>query len=322
MIMISVAGLIALILCLLFAIPYINFMKKKAYSQYLREEVAQMHAYKEKTPTTGGVFIIASIIIASLIALFMAQKTTTSAMIVLMTLIFYTFTGFEDDIKKIKAHQNLGLSARAKLLLQIAVAMLPAFYIIFSNQTEVSFLSFKFDLGLFYPVFVVFMMVGASNALNLTDGLDGLAAGSSVFAFLACAVICFLNDNIDLAIISIAACASCLGFLYFNKKPAKIFMGDTGSLALGGLLATIAIMGKFELWLIPIAIVFICETFSVMIQVTSFKLTGKRVFKMSPIHHHFELSGWSENKIVIVFSLITLISSALCVLVYFLYNRV
>jgi len=320
MIMISVAGLIALILCLLFGIPYINFMKKKAYSQYLREEVAQMHAYKEKTPTTGGVFIIASIIIASIITLFMAQKATTSAIIVLMTLIFYTFTGFEDDIKKIKAHQNLGLSARAKLMLQIAVAMLPAFYIIFSNQTAITFLNFSFDLGWFYPAFVVFMMVGASNAVNLTDGLDGLAASSSVIAFLACAVICFLNNNIDLAIISIAASASCLGFLYFNKKPAKIFMGDTGSLALGGLLATIAIMGKFELWLIPIAIVFICETLSVMIQVTSFKLTGKRVFKMSPIHHHFELSNWSENKIVLVFSLVTFISCTITTIIYYMFK--
>ena len=318
--MISVAGLIALILCLLFGIPYIDFMKKKAYSQYLREEVAKMHSYKEKTPTTGGVFIVISIIIASLIALFMAQKVTTGAMIVLMTLIFYTFTGFEDDIKKIKAHQNLGLSARAKLLLQIAVAMLPAFYIIFSHQTQVTFLNFSFDLGWFYPVFVVFMMVGASNALNLTDGLDGLAASSSVIAFLACSIICFLNNNIDLAIISIAASAACFGFLYFNKKPAKIFMGDTGSLALGGLLATIAIMGKFELWLIPIAIVFICETLSVMIQVTSYKLTGKRVFKMSPIHHHFELSGWSENKIVVIFTIITIVFSFLSVLIYFLYK--
>jgi phospho-N-acetylmuramoyl-pentapeptide-transferase len=250
----------------------------------------------------------------------MAQKATTSAIIVLMTLVFYTFTGFEDDIKKIKAHQNLGLSARAKLMLQIAVAMLPAFYIIFSNQTAITFLNFSFDLGWFYPVFVVFMMVGASNAVNLTDGLDGLAASSSVIAFLACAIICFLNNNIDLGIISIAASASCLGFLYFNKKPAKIFMGDTGSLALGGLLATIAIMGKFELWLIPIAIVFICETLSVMIQVTSFKLTGKRVFKMSPIHHHFELSNWSENKIVLVFSFVTLISCTLTTIIYYIFK--
>ena len=320
MIMISVAGLITLILCLLFAIPYIEFMKKKAYQQYIREEVAQMHSYKEKTPTTGGVFIVASIIIGSLIALFMAESTTTSALIVLMTLIFYTFTGFEDDIKKIKAQQNLGLSARAKLMLQIAVAMLPAFYIIFSGKTEISFLNFSLELGWFYPIFVVFMMVGASNALNLTDGLDGLASSSSLIAFLACAVICYLNNNMDLAIISISASMACLGFLYFNKKPAKIFMGDTGSLALGGLLATISIMGKFELWLIPIAIIFILETLSVMIQVTSFKLTGKRVFKMSPIHHHFELSGWSENKIVFVFTAITFVSCLASVLLYYFYK--
>ncbi|MBQ7286134.1 MAG: phospho-N-acetylmuramoyl-pentapeptide-transferase [Candidatus Gastranaerophilales bacterium] len=317
MIMISVAGLIALVLCLLFGIPYLAFMKKKAYSQYLREEVAQMHAYKEKTPTTGGVFIIISIIIASLIALFMAQEVTTGALIVLTTLIFYTFIGFEDDIMKIKAHQNLGLSAKGKLLLQIAVALLPALYLISSGRTEVSFLNYSINLGWFYPILAMFMMVGASNAVNLTDGLDGLAASSSVFAFLACAIICFINNDIDLAIISITASASCLGFLYFNKKPAKIFMGDTGSLALGGLLAAISIMGKFELWLIPIAIVFICETLSVMIQVTSFKLTGKRVFKMSPIHHHFELCNWKENKIVTVFSLITLISCVISVLVYY-----
>ena len=321
MIMISVAGLIALILCLLFGIPYINFMKKKAYSQYLREEVAQMHAYKEKTPTTGGVFIIISIIIASLISLFMAEKVTKGALIVLMTLIFYAFIGFEDDIIKIKAQQNLGFSARAKLMHQIAVALFPAFYIIFSHQTEITFLNIHFDLGWLYAPFVVFMTVGSSNALNLTDGLDGLAGSSSVIAFLACAIICFLNNNIDLAIISITASAACLGFLYYNKKPAKIFMGDTGSLALGGLLATIAVMGKFELWLIPIALVFICETLSVMIQVTSFKLTGKRVFKMSPIHHHFELCGWGENKIVAVFSLVTFISCAISILVYFLYNK-
>ena len=317
MIMISVAGLIAIVLCLLFGVPYLDYMKKKAYSQYLREEVAQMHSYKEKTPTTGGVFIISAILLASLVALFMAQCVTTRALIVLITLIFYTLTGFEDDYKKIKAKQNLGLSARMKLLFQIAVAMLPAYYIISMHQTQISFLNFSFDLGWFYPILAVFMMVGSSNATNLTDGLDGLCSSSCVFAFLACCIICFLNNNIDLAIISVAAAASCLGFLYFNKKPAKIFMGDTGSLALGGLLATISIMGKFELWLIPIGIIFILETLSVMIQVTSFKLTGKRVFKMSPIHHHFELSNWSENKIVIVFTSITAVFSLIAVLMYY-----
>ena len=313
MIMMSVSALIALVLALLLGVPYLAFMKKKMYGQYIREEVAQLHAQKNKTPTTGGVFLVVSILVASLIALFMAQETTTGALIVLMTLIFYTFTGFEDDIKKIKAHQNMGLSARGKLLLQIAVSMLPAFYLIFSGKTEISFLNFSIDLGWFYPLFAVFMIVGSSNALNLTDGLDGLAAGCSMFAFGACAVICKLNGYTDLAIISAATSAACLGFLYFNKNPAKIFMGDTGSLALGGLLATIAIMGKFELWLIPIGILFICETLSVMIQVTSFRLTGKRVFKMSPIHHHFELCGWGEKKIVFVFALVSALGGLLAI---------
>lgn len=280
MIMSSVAGLIALVLTLLLGVPYIAFMKKKMYAQYLREEVAQMHAGKEKTPTTGGVFMVLAIVIASVIALFMAEATTKRACIAIITFLFYAFTGFEDDIKKIKGKQNMGLSAKGKLMLQIAVSLLPAVYLIYSSRTEVSFFNFSIELGwFFYPVFAVFMIVGASNAVNLTDGLDGLASSSSFWAFLACSILSFMNGYVDLAIISAAAAATSLGFLYYNKKPAKIFMGDTGSLALGGLLATIAIMGKFELWLIPIGILFICETLSVMLQVASFKLQEKEYSK-------------------------------------------
>lgn len=322
MIMITISMLIALVLCLLLGIPYIELMKKNMFSQYLREEVAQMHAGKEKTPTTGGVFIILSIIITSLVVLFMAEKTTTRALLVLLIFIFYAFTGFQDDLIKIKGHKNEGLSARGKLMLQIAVAALPAFYLIFAHQTEISFLNFNIDLGLFYPVFAVFMVVGSSNAVNLTDGLDGLAASCSFFAFLACTALCFINGYEDLAIVSAAVSASCLGFYYYNKKPAKIFMGDTGSLALGGLLAVIAIMGKFELWLIPIAVIFICETLSVMIQVTSYKLFKKRVFKMSPIHHHFELLGWGEKKIVYTFAIISAIGGIIAVWAYVIYRTI
>ncbi len=318
MIMMAVAALITLTLCLLFGVPYLAFMKKKMYAQYIREEVQALHASKNKTPTTGGVFIIVSIIIGSIITLFMAQELTTKAVIILMTLIFYMFTGFEDDIKKIKGKQNEGLSPRAKLTLQIAVSMLPAFYLIFQNQTQLTFFGLNIELGWFYPFFAVFMIVGSSNALNLTDGLDGLASGCSVFAFLACGIISKLAGMNDVAIISFATAAACLGFLYFNKHPAKIFMGDTGSLALGGMLATIAIMGKFELWLIPIAIIFICETLSVMLQVASFKLTGKRIFKMSPIHHHFELCNWNEKKIVAVFCFVSAIGGALAVYGYYI----
>ena len=313
MIMIAVSALITLTLCLLLGVPYLEFMKKKMYGQYIREEVQFLHAKKNQTPTTGGVFIVLSIIIGSIIALFMAEELSTRAIIVLMTLVFYMFTGFEDDIKKIKGHQNEGLSPRAKLMLQIAVSMLPALYLIMEHQTTLTFFNFHFDLGFLYPILAVFMIVGASNAVNLTDGLDGLAAGSSFFAFLACAMLAFVGGYNDIAIISVAASAASLGFLYFNKNPAKIFMGDTGSLALGGMLATVAIMGKFELWLIPIAIIFISETLSVMLQVASFKTTGKRIFKMSPIHHHFELSGWSEKKIVFVFSAISAVMGALAV---------
>ncbi len=310
MIMMAVSALITITLCLLFGVPYLEFMKKKTYEQYIREEVQMLHAKKNKTPTTGGVFIVLSIIFGSLIALFMAQELSTRAIIVLMTLIFYMFTGFEDDIKKIKGKQNEGLSPRAKLALQIAVSMLPSFYLIFQNQAQLTLFGLHIELGYLYPLFAVFMIVGSSNALNLTDGLDGLASGTSFFAFLACAIICHIGGYNDIAIISISASFACLGFLYFNKYPAKIFMGDTGSLALGGMLATIAIMGKFELWLIPIAFIFISETLSVMLQVASFKLTGKRIFKMSPIHHHFELSGWSEKKIVAVFCMLALITGA------------
>lgn len=305
MTMMAVAALMTLVLALLCGVPYIEFMKKKMYGQYIREEVQMLHAKKSKTPTTGGVFLIASLMIGSIVALFMAQAISTRAIIALMTLVFYMFTGFEDDIKKIKGCHNEGLSPRAKLALQIAVSMLPAVYLVYQGQTELTFFNLSVNLFYFYPFFAVFMIVGSSNALNLTDGLDGLAAGCSFFAFLACALICYLNGYMDLAIISMAACAACLGFFWFNKNPAKIFMGDTGSLALGGFLATIAIMGKFELWLIPIGVVFIAETLSVMLQVTSFKLTGKRIFKMSPIHHHFELSGWPEKKIVFVFSMVS-----------------
>ena len=311
MIMMSVSALIALVLALLLGVPYLAFMKKKMYGQYIREEVAQLHAQKNKTPTTGGVFLVISILAASLITLFMAQQTTTGALIVLMTLIFYAFTGFEDDIKKIKAHQNLGLSARGKLLLQVAVSMLPAFYLIFSGRTEITFLNFSFDLGWFYPLFAVFMIVGSSNALNLTDGLDGLAASCSVFAFGACAIISKLNGYTDLAIISAATSAACLGFLYFNKNPAKIFMGDTGSLFMGGMVVGLAFQVGLPLLLVLTGVIYWCEALSVILQVISFKTTGKRIFKMSPIHHHFELSGWSEVRIVGTFAAVGLIGGAL-----------
>ena len=247
----------------------------------------------------------------------MNQSLTTPAIIVLMTLVFFMLAGLTDDIGKIKHKENkAGLRPRNKLFLQIVISLLPAIYMTLTGQTYLSVGHYSLDIKLLYPIFAILYMTGVSNAVNLTDGLDGLAASNTAISMLACSIICAITGQDDLAIISAAAIGGTIGFLYFNKYPAKVFMGDTGSLALGGLLATIAVMGKFELWLILIAIVFCCETLSVIIQVTSYKLTGKRVFKMSPIHHHFELCGWNENKIVMVFSMITLVFSGLAVIIF------
>lgn len=316
MIMQAVAALIALVLALLTGVCYIDFLKRKVYNQYIRDDIPESHQKKTGTPTTGGVFIVIASITASVIALSMAQKPTTQAFIILITFVFYTFAGFQDDINKIKNKQNKGLSAIRKLFLQFAIAMLPALYVTLNGQTALTIGSYSFELGWFYPIFALLLITGFSNALNLTDGLDGLAASTSFFAFCACTIISMMMGNIDISIISAAIAGAVLGFLYFNKSPAKVFMGDTGSLALGGIIGTIAVMGKFELWLLLIGVVFLAETLSVVLQVASFKLTGRRIFKMSPIHHHFELCGWSENKIVVIFSVIGALFSFLAVYLF------
>ncbi len=307
MIMLAVAFLLGMILCLLFGVPYIDFLRKKMIGQYVKDCAPEAHAKKQGTPTTGGVFIVVAIMLGAVIALALAQRLTTEAFIILLTLLFYTFAGFQDDYIKIKGKGNDGLTARGKLLRQIAIGLLPTLYIMMTNSTatDLTVGSFVIHLGWLYPVFAVFVITGASNAYNLTDGLDGLASSTGVFAFIACALVGFIHGEYEGAIIAATVAGALLGFLKYNKPKAEVFMGDTGSLALGGLLGTLAVMGKFEILLILIGAVFVMETLSVIIQVTSFKTTGKRVFKMAPIHHHFELCGWSEKKIVVVFALIS-----------------
>ena len=319
MIMLASAFLLGMILCLLFGVPYIDFLKKKTIGQYVKDCAPETHVQKQGTPTTGGVFIIGAIMLGAAITLAMAQRSTTEAFIILLTLLFYTFAGFQDDYIKIKGKGNDGLTPRGKLLRQIAIAMLPILYLMITKQSagDVSIGHFVLHLGWFYPLFAVFVITGASNAYNLTDGLDGLAASTGIFAFLACAIICLFSGSPEAAIISSATAGALAGFLRYNKPKAQVFMGDTGSLAIGGLLGTIAVIGKFEILLILIAGVFVAETLSVIIQVISFKTTGKRVFKMSPIHHHFELCDWSEKKIVTVFALVSAVLSTLAVMIFF-----
>ena len=323
MIMVTIAFLLGMILCMLFGVPYIDMLRKRMIGQYIKDVAPESHAQKQGTPPTGGVFIIAAVVLAAVTTLLLAQKMTTIALITIMTLIFYTFAGFQDDYIKIKNKGNDGLTARGKLFRQIAIALLPTLFLIITNPNACTFSvgSFVLDLKWFYPFFAVFIITGASNAYNLTDGLDGLAAGCGIPAFIACALISLSLGEVELAIISAAVAGGLLGFLKFNKPKAEVFMGDTGSLAIGGLLGTLAVLGKFEFLLIFIGGVFVMETLSVIIQVTSFKTTGKRVFKMAPIHHHFEKLGWNEKKVVLVFSLVSLILSVISVGLYTLFNR-
>lgn len=325
MIMIMVAFLLGMILCLLGGVPYISFLKKKMIGQYIKDLAPETHQQKEGTPTTGGVFIITAILIASVITLALAQRLSDEAFIILLTLLFYAFAGFQDDYMKIKGKNNDGLSARGKLLRQIAIALLPTIYVMMSNShgTEFAIGHHIIDLKWLYPVFAVFVITGSSNAYNLTDGLDGLAASTGIFAFAAASVILLFSGHPGAAIISATVAGALFGFLKYNKPKAEVFMGDTGSLAIGGLLGTLAVVGKFEFLLIFLGGIFVMETLSVIIQVTSFKTTGKRVFKMSPIHHHFELCGWSEKKIVTVFAISSAILGLFAmILFYFIYKGI
>ena len=317
MIMPTVALLLSLVLCLLFGVPYIDFLRKKTIGQYILDVAPEAHAQKAGTPTTGGVFIIAAIIISSIITLFMAQQMDKSAWIIIVTLLFMALAGLQDDYLKIKGHENKGLSPRGKLVRQILIALIPTIYAMHTYGTVITLGSHTFDLGILYPVFTVFVVTGASNAYNLTDGLDGLAAATGIPAFFACGILAFFGGHTAAAIIAATVIGALIGFLRYNKPKAQVFMGDTGSLALGGLLGTLAVIGRCELLLAIFGGVFVAETLSVILQVTSFKLTGKRIFKMSPIHHHFELCGHSEIRIVKEFTLVSLILAITAVVLNF-----
>lgn len=290
---------------LMMLIPYLRVLK---FGQSIREEGPQSHLTKSGTPTMGGLAIVVSIIITFLLMAMFNKEVVLNVEFWLLTLVLIGFglLGFLDDFIKIGFKRNLGLTSKQKMLGQIIISII--FYFVvkqYNLGTDIGIpgTDISLELGWFYAVLVVIMLVGASNAVNLTDGLDGLLAGTASIAFGAFAFIIASTqvESTVLVTFSLAVVGALMGFLIFNAHPAKIFMGDTGSLALGAAIAAIAILANLEIILVVVGGVFVIETLSVILQVASFKLTGKRIFKMSPIHHHFELIGWSEWRVVISF---------------------
>jgi phospho-N-acetylmuramoyl-pentapeptide-transferase len=296
--------LLSFLLTVFFSPFFIPFLRRLKFGQSIRDEGPKSHQKKTGTPTMGGLMIILSIVLSSVVMASQFQSIDMEIWLLLLVTVGFGLLGFLDDYIKVVKKRNLGLTSKQKFLGQVAIAALVYIVLHQANISTAIHLpgtDWAVDIGWFYFPLIIIMLVGASNAVNLTDGLDGLVAGTSAVAFGAFSIIAFSLDMMTVSLFSVAIVGAVLGFLVFNAHPAKVFMGDTGSLALGGALAMIAILTKMELLLVIIGGVFVIETLSVIIQVISFKSTGKRVFKMSPLHHHYELSGWSEWRVVVTF---------------------
>lgn len=286
----------------------IPIFRHKQLGQYIREEGPKAHLSKKGTPTMGGIAIIAGVTIGLLIG----KIFTLDTLMIIITMLLFGLIGFIDDYEKIAKKNNLGMTPKQKIALQLLFSLLIALYMmIFKDDGTlilIPFIKKYIDFGIFFIPFVIFVELAMSNAVNLTDGLDGLASSVTlVFSIILIAIGISKQDKI-LVVAGASTAGALVGFLYFNWSPAKIFMGDTGSMALGGLLSAVAIVTKMELLLPIIGIIYVLEALSVILQVTYFKKTGgKRLFRMSPLHHHFELGGMSEKKISFLFSFITLI---------------
>jgi len=284
------------------ALPFfINYLKKHNVGQKIRQEGPNLHQHKMGTPTMGGVIVILTLIVIVLLLVPYNKYVLWS----LITTVTFGFIGLVDDLIKYLKKRSIGLFTMQKLSLQIAFALIVAYCVQQSTDlgTEIylPFIKNSIDLGIMFVPFVVLVVVSSVNAVNLTDGLDGLVAGLIIIAMLSFALIAYIQDVLPMSLFSLIVAFASLGFLIYNFYPARIFLGDVGSLALGGALASVAIFTKTELFLLIIGCVFAIETLSVILQVVSVKLRGKIIFKMSPIHHHFELCGWKEPKIIIRF---------------------
>lgn len=295
--------------CEPFLIP---FLRKLKFGQTILEDGPSWHGKKQGTPTMGGIAFILSSVLASLIFV----RDLRGGAILLCGVLFGVI-GFIDDYIKVVKKQNKGFSASQKFLAQTVVSLAYALFLYLQfgqTETRIPFTGINLDLGVFYIPFVMLVLLATTNSANLTDGIDGLAAsiGSLIALFFALACVS-LTGHTDGSVIAGALAGGLLGFLIYNAYPAKVFMGDTGSLFIGGMIAAVAISAGLELFIIISAFIFLFEALSVIIQVAVYKKTKKRVFKMAPVHHHFEMCGWKETKVVAVFSVITL---ALCTICY------
>ncbi len=283
----------------------ISILKRIKAGQSIREDGPQSHMVKSGTPTMGGIAIIGAVLLTCLAISMATGGTTRDMLVILGAFLAFGILGFLDDFVKVSMKRNLGLTAKQKLILQILIAVGLAYYqsrvSLHGTDVFIPFIKEYIDFGIWYVPFVAFVVVAMVNSVNLTDGLDGLASGVTLIVAVFLALVGLSYGSPTASLFCAAIAGACFGFLMFNKYPAKVFMGDTGSLALGGGIAAAAIIMNIEL-VIPFAGgVYVAEAVSVILQVASFKLRKKRIFKMAPLHHHFELCGWKETKVVLVF---------------------
>ena len=313
------------ILSIILGIIIVPFFKKNHIGQKVSKKLNARHLLKEGTPTMGGfIFIISTLLIIVFLFLNKNIKFSYNFLIIIITFVFYGFLGFLDDFLKVKLHNNKGLSIILKFFLELIICII--FFLLFlinGNNTIVNFYLFTIDLKIFYGFLILFMVTGCANAVNITDGLDGLAAGLCTIAFISYGIIAFnspyIIGNDEIAIFCFTLSGSLLGFLTFNFYPAKIFMGDLGSLALGGVLSAVAITLKNEISLVIIGLVFIIETLSSFIQIISIRYFHKKIFLKSPLHHHFEMLGYKETDIIKMFYAVGIFFSMIMI-IYIIYH--
>jgi phospho-N-acetylmuramoyl-pentapeptide-transferase len=312
-----IAGTASMLICLFLSPKFIDFLRRRAFGQNIREEGPQGHQTKAGTPTMGGIIIFTAFAVPFLIL----SDHDLKSLGVFGAALACALLGFADDYTKIVKRRSLGLRARTKLVVTVAISV--ALWWIATHEGHLSttlpvrFVDVGVDLGPLYPVFIYLVVAGTTSAVNLTDGLDGLAAGCAAIVLLAYIGITFITSGqSDLTLLAACLVGACIGFLWFNSFPASIFMGDTGSLGLGGAIAGLAIMTRTEMLLILLGGIFVIEALSVLIQVFSFQMFRKRVFLMAPIHHHFELQGWSETKIILRFWIVAVACAAIAFTVY------